>query len=83
MNKKDFEILYWIEYMNYNYPKSISKQIGITEEKAEKKLKEFEKKGLIEIEMRDEEIYGSRLTKKGKNVWDDEKYFKWKEELGY
>ena len=69
--------------MNYNYPKSISKQMGITEEKAEKKLKEFEKEGLIEIEMRDGEIYGSRLTKKGKNVWDDEKYFKLKGEPGY
>jgi DNA-binding MarR family transcriptional regulator len=81
--KQDFEIIFWIEYMHYNNPKLLSEHIGISKEEAEKKLRKFEKQGLIEIEMREGRIYGSRLTKKGKKIFKDVQYNKWKEELGY
>ena len=83
ISKKDFEVLYWIEYMNYNNPKLLSDQIGISEQEAEKKLNEFEGKELIEIENREKRIYGSRLTEKGKKIFNDSQHSKWKEELGY
>ena len=28
-------------------------------------------------------IYGSQLTEKGKEIWNDSKYNNWKKELGY
>ena len=81
--KKYFEILHWIEYMNYNNPELLSKQLNITKKEAENKLLELEKKDLIKIEIREGGIYGSQLTEKGKEIWNSKKYSKWKENLGY
>lgn len=81
--KKDFEILHWIEYMNYNNPELLSKQLDITKKEAENKLLELGKKGLIKIETREGEMYGSQLTEKGKEIWNNKKRSKWKEDLGY
>jgi DNA-binding MarR family transcriptional regulator len=83
ITKKDFEILHWIEYMNYNNPKLLSKQLGSSKKEAENKLLELEKKDLIKTEIREKKIYGSQLTKKGKGIWNSKKYSKWKEELDY
>jgi len=83
ISKKDFEILYWIEFMKYNSPKQLSKVIEVSGGKLISNLKEFEKKGLISIEFREGKVYGSQLTEKGKAIWNNKKYLKWKEELGY
>jgi len=83
ITKKDFEILHWIEYMNYNNPKLLSEQLDISEDEAKKKLLDLEKRGLIKIENREGKIYGSQLTEKGKEIWNNQKYNEWKEELGY
>ena len=83
LTKEDFEIVYWIHFMQYNNPKQISQQMGISEEKAKSKLKEFEANGFIEIEYCEGKIYGSQLTEKGKEIWNDSKYNNWKKELGY
>jgi len=81
--KEGFEILHWIEFMGFNNPKLLSGQMSISKDEAEKKLKEFEEQGLIEIEYREGGIYGSRLTVKGKDIWNDDQYMDWKLELGY
>lgn len=83
ITKEEFEAIYWIEYMNYNNPKLLSKQINISEEEAKKLLLHFEKEDIIKIERRENKIYGSQLTKKGKEIWNDNSYKKLKEELGY
>lgn len=83
ITKEDFEILHWIEYMNYNDLRLLSETLGITKEDAEKKLLELEKRKLIKIEYRENKIYGSQLTEEGKKIWDDDNYLKWKLELGY
>lgn len=81
--KEDFEILFWIHFMQFNNPKQLSQQMSISKEKAESKLKEFESKEWIEIEYREDEIYGSQLTEKGKEIWNDSEYDEWKQELGH
>jgi DNA-binding MarR family transcriptional regulator len=83
LTQEEFEIIYWIEYMGYNYPKKLSEIIGISEEDAKKTLIKLENDGLITIEMRDNAIYGSKLTDKGKEFFNDEQYKEWKEELDY
>ena len=83
ISKKDFEILHWIEHMCFNNPKQLSEQVEISKQKAEKKLIQFEKRGLIKIEYREGKIYGSQLTDKGKQIWEDDKYLNWKLELGF
>ena len=83
ITKQDFEILFWIEYMNYNNPKLLSGQLEISEQKIKNKLLNLEKEELIKIEYRENKIYGSQLTEKGKEIWNNEKYDEWKEELGY
>ena len=69
--------------MNYNNPKLLSEQLNVPKKEAKNKLLELEKKYLIKIEIREGEIYGSQLTKKGKEIWNSKKYSKWKEDLGY
>ena len=83
MERKEFEILHWIEYMNYNNPKQLSKQMEISEQEAEDKLRELADKDLIKIEFRNNQIYGSQLTEKGKAILEENGYGKWKEELGF
>ncbi len=83
IDKKDFEFLYLVKFMNYNNPEVLSENVDISKEEAEGKMKELEKMGLIEIEYKEEEIYDSQLTKKGEEFWNDDKYSKWKIELGY
>jgi hypothetical protein len=81
ISKKDFEIIFSIEFILFNNPKQLSQQLSITEIEAEKKLLEFEAEGLIKIENREGKIYGSQLTKKGLAIFNDPKYEKWKKEL--
>ncbi len=81
--KEDFKAIYWIEHMNYNDPNLLSGEMNITEEEATNKLIDLEKRGLIVIEYREGKIYGSQLTKEGKEIFNGKKYMKWKLELGY
>ena len=81
--KKDFEYLHWIEFMNYNNAKLLSVQMNVSVKGAEHTLLALQKRGLITIEFREDIIYGSQLTEKGKNLWNNKKYASWKEELGY
>lgn len=83
ITRADFEVLYLIEFMQFNNPNQLSEQMNISKEEATKKLKRFEKRGLIVIEYRENKIYGSQLTEKGKKIYSDSKYGGWKEELGY
>jgi len=83
LTKEEFEIIFWIEYMGYNYPERLSETMEIPEEEAKKRMKQLEAEGLITITIREKEIYGSQLTEKGKEIWDDKQYNKWKEDLGY
>jgi len=83
ISEKDFEAIYWIEHMKLNNSLKLSSQLGISEKEAEEKLTELKEKELIDIENREGKIHSSQLTKKGKQIWDDEKYLNWKTELGY
>lgn len=58
--------------MNCNDPERIAPLLGISEDDAFKKLKEFENNGLIKIEYRE-----------GKTIYNDPSYDNWKIELGY
>jgi len=84
LSKKQKTALFWIHYMKYNYPKSLSKQMSISEKEAEKIIRNLEDKKFISLEEREGEIYGSKLTAKGLKFW--EKFIKedpLAEELGY
>ncbi len=83
VSKKDFEILFYIEFGAFNDPKGLSSKLGISEKEAEEKIKEFEKRELITMEYREGKIYGSQLTEKGKQIWNNKKYLNWKVEGGY
>ena len=84
ISKKEFEAIFAIEFMNCNDPKCLSSSLGINNSDAIKLLEEFENRDWISIEYRGGKIYGSKLTGKGKEIWnDDEKYMDWKEEFGY
>ena len=83
ITKEDFEVLFWIEFMNYNDPKKLSQQMGLSEKEAEIKLKKLEKNELIKRENRFGKLYGYNLTEKGLKIWEDQKYLDWKVELGY
>jgi DNA-binding transcriptional regulator LsrR (DeoR family) len=83
VTKEEFEAVYWIEYMGYNTPKLLSEIMNITEEEAERILNKLKERGLITIEIRENQFYGSKLTKEGKEIWNDEQYNKWKKDLGY
>ena len=83
MEDNDFKFIFWIEFMGLNDSVRLSDKMGISEEDAEKKLVELKKQGFIEIENREGKIYGSRLTEKGKEIFNDDKYKNLKMELGY
>jgi len=79
ITKKDFEMLYEIEFLNMNSIKSLS--VNNTEKAVKIKLKEFEKKGWINFEKNHPELFF--LAKKGKDILNDDQYNGWKEEIGY
>ena len=84
LSKKQKTALFWIHHMKYNYPKSLAKQMDITEKEAEKIIGDLEDKKFISIEEREGEIYGSQLIAKGLKFW--ERFIKedpLAEELGY
>lgn len=83
ISKRDFAILFYVEFQGDNYPKELAKQLKISENEAEAELLRLEKKGLIKIEYREGEIYGSQLTGEGAKIFNDDKYINWKVELGY
>lgn len=83
MKKKDFEILFAIAFWHKGDSEGISQEVGITKKEAEKRLKEFEREGLIGIKMKNQKIYDLWLTKEGWKKFDDKKYLNWKLELGY
>jgi DNA-binding MarR family transcriptional regulator len=83
ITNQEFKTIHIIEFMNYNNPKQISEELGIDENGAKKLLKNLEEKELITIEYREDKIYGSKLTKKGKNIWDSKEFKELKIELGY
>jgi NTP pyrophosphatase (non-canonical NTP hydrolase)/predicted transcriptional regulator len=79
----EFKAIFWIEHMHYNNPNSLANQINLNNEEAKNLLLSLEEKGLIQIEYREDKIYGSRLTKDGKDIFNDERWSKLKMELGY
>ena len=84
LTKQERTALHWIHYMKYNHPKSLGKQMEISEKDAEKMIRDLEDKGFIGVEERDGSIYGSQLTAKGLKFW--EKFIEedpLAEELGY
>jgi DNA-binding MarR family transcriptional regulator len=81
MSRPDFEILFWIEFMNDSDPLRLADRLEISKDEAYKKLKEFADLGLIEIVDRDGKFYESNLTEKGRAIFDDKKYDDWKEGL--
>ncbi|MBS3141141.1 hypothetical protein J4405_03280 [Candidatus Woesearchaeota archaeon] len=83
ITKEDFEILHWVEFMNYNDPKKLSQQMGLSEKEAEIKMKELEKNELIIRECRFGKLYGYKLTEKGLKIWNAKRYLNWKLGLGY
>jgi len=83
ISREDFEIIFWIEFMGYGDPSRLSGQMNKSEEGVEKRLRGLEERGLIKIELRDGKIYGSSLTSRGVEVFNDKQYLKWKLELGY
>jgi DNA-binding MarR family transcriptional regulator len=84
LSEKEKTALHWIHYMKYNYPKSLSEHMDISEKEAEKIIRDLEDKKFISVEEREGEIYGSQLTTKGLKFW--EKFIgedPLAEELGY
>lgn len=84
LSEKEKIALHWIHYMKYNNPKQLSKQMEISEKEAEKLIRNLEDKKFINVEERDNGIYGSQLTAKGLEFW--EKFIgedPLAEELGY
>ncbi len=83
LTKKEFEALHLIEFMNYNNPELLSKEMKISNEEAENILYSLRNKILITIEERENEIYGSQLTNLGKEIWNSPEWEEYKIELGY
>jgi DNA-binding MarR family transcriptional regulator len=84
LSKQQKTALHWIHYMKYNHPKSLAKQMEISEKEAEKIIRDLEDNKFISVEERDGSIYGSQLTAKGLKFW--EKFIgedPLAEELGY
>lgn len=70
LTKQEKTAIYWLHYMQYNYPKSLAEHMDITMKEAEKMIRDLEDKGFISVEERDGEIYGSKLTPKGLKFWE-------------
>ena len=84
LSKKQKTAIYWLHYMQYNYPKALAEHIDITEKEADKIIRDLEDKGFISVEERDGSIYGSKLTAKGLKFWEEFiKEDPLAEELGY
>jgi len=83
IGKKEFEVIFWLEYMQMNNPDLLAEKMEINEVEARGMMLALEEEGYIEIERREGKIYGSRLTEKGKKEWSNDEYSKWKEEMGY
>jgi predicted transcriptional regulator len=83
IDKTDFEVIFWIESMGYNNPDLLSEQMDWPIKEAEKYLLRLEQEGLIKIEYKENKIYSSQLTVKGREIYEDRNYKTWKEELGY
>jgi predicted transcriptional regulator len=83
ITKQIFEAIFHIEFMNQNNPELLSKAMEIQEKEATKILLELEKQGIIKIQKKENKIYGSQLTEKGKEIFNNKKYLNWKLKLGY
>ena len=77
ITKEDFEVIFEIGFLNVNSIKSLTGRIAKNEETTKDKLNALIKKGILESDKHG--IYS--FTNKGKKIWNDKKYDKWKEEL--
>ncbi|MEK6914686.1 MAG: hypothetical protein AABW83_03480 [Nanoarchaeota archaeon] len=81
ISRKDFEIIFWIEFMNDSDPLRLADRLKISKDEAYKILLDFKDRGWIKIIDRDGKFYESNLTKKGREIFEDKNYDEWKEGL--
>ena len=74
VSDEDIEYLFLITYECFGDPETLSEKLMIPEKKVKEKLEELDSKGLIKIEYKDGEIYGSMLTKIGAKIYETPKY---------
>lgn len=74
VSDEDIEYLFLITYECFGDVESLADLLKLSSEKVKMKLEELETKGLIKIEYKDGEIYGSMLTKIGAKIYDSPKY---------
>ncbi len=74
VSDEDIEYLFLITYECFGDVESLAEKLKIPEQKVKAKLEELESKGLIKIEYKDGEIYGSMLTKIGAKIYETPKY---------
>jgi len=74
VSDEDIEYLFLITYECFGDPETLADLLKIPEKKVKVKLEELESKGLIKLEYKDGEIYGSMLTKIGVKIYDSPKY---------
>ena len=83
INDEDVEYLFLIIYECFGDPETLSEKLRVPKEKVVAKLEELETKGLITLEYKDGEIYGSMITKIGAKIYEDPKYKGIKSMWGY
>jgi DNA-binding MarR family transcriptional regulator len=81
ISREDFEILFWIEFMNDGDPLRLADRLKISKDEAYKNLLDFKNRGWIKIIDRNGKFYGSVLTEDGRKIFEDDKYDNWKEGL--
>jgi predicted transcriptional regulator len=83
ISDEDIEYLFLIIYECFGDPETLSEKMKVSKEKVKLKLEELETKGLIKIEYKDGEIYGSMITSIGAKIYEDPKYKGIKSLWGY
>ena len=81
ISRKDFEILFWIEFMNDSDPLRLADRLKISKDEAYQILLDFKNRGWINIVNRNGKFYESTLKKEGRKIFEDKRYDEWKEGL--
>jgi len=80
LNQVEFETLWNIENSWQSDPVKASDGTKKDIEKYNKIFRKLDERGLVKIEIRDNQIYGAVATEKGKQILEDKKYDSWSSE---
>jgi len=80
IEREDYEILWRIGNSWETDPEKAATSSGMSVQQSNHAFIRLENMGLIELEFREEKIYGASLTEKGKAVVEDEQYADWNPE---